>query len=235
MSSGPETVVEIARWRAAHQAGRRAFTFLVNGETEGPTLTYGELDRHARAIAAILQRHASPGERAILVYPQSLDFITAFLGCLYAGIVAVPSYVPSLGKTSRGSSTLLAIARDAGPLLALTTSKLQPKMSELFAAAPELQHVRWLATDGVTGSEHWREPDLVPDRAAFLQYTSGSTSFPKGVIVTHANVVANEEAIRAAAGNDEDTVGVTWLPMFHDMGLIGCTLQPIYAGFHAYV
>jgi thioester reductase-like protein len=237
MPSHPETVVDFVRWRAADQAGRGAFTFLVNGETEGAQLTYAETDRQARVFAALLQNYARPGERACLIFPQSLDFIIAFLGCLYAGVVAVPTYLPSLGKASGTSTTFTAIAKDARPVLVLTTSRLWPKMSSLFANVPELENVRWLTTDDAThaSAADWREPRLSSDDIAFFQYTSGSTSFPKGVVVTHGNLLSNLRAICGATDNSEDSAGVTWLPMFHDMGLIACVLQPIYAGFHTYV
>jgi amino acid adenylation domain-containing protein len=228
-SAGPEvrpaTLASLLRGRAGERPGRVAFTFLADGEAEGERLTYGELDRRARTIAAALRESLAPGDRALLLYPPGLEFIAAFFGCLYAGVIAVPAYPPRLNDRSQGR--LRAVARDAEPLAALTTASILTAAAAL--PIPELAAVRWIATDALEASAiELPEPD--PESIAFLQYTSGSTSTPKGVMVTHANLLHNERMIGEAFRQDEDSVVVGWLPLYHDMGLIGNVLQPLWAG-----
>ncbi len=230
--TGAATVAGVLRARAAERPEQVAFTFLADGETEGGRLTYGELDRRAAAVAAALAAAVRPGDRALLLYPPGLDFIAAFFGCLYAGVVAVPAYPPR--PNDRSQSRLRAIAHDATPRAALTTDALLAGAVEargLLAVAPELAGLRWIPTDALGGgaaASDLPEPD--PESVAFLQYTSGSTAAPKGVMVTHANLLHNERMIGAAFGMDESSVVVGWLPLYHDMGLIGNVLQPLHAG-----
>jgi amino acid adenylation domain-containing protein len=230
--TGAATFADLLRARAAERPEQVAFTFLTDGEAEGASLTYGELDRRARAIAAALAESVAPGERALLLYPPGLDFIAAFFGCLYAGVVAVPAYPPR--PNDRSQSRLRAIARDATPRAALTTGAILAGAAGprgLLAVAPELAGPRWIATDGpLAAGVVLAEGEPDPEWVAFLQYTSGSTATPKGVMVTHANLLHNERMIGAAFGMDETSVVVGWLPLYHDMGLIGNVLQPLHAG-----
>ncbi|HEX4496636.1 MAG TPA: amino acid adenylation domain-containing protein, partial [Thermoanaerobaculia bacterium] len=202
------------------------YTFLADGEVESERLTHAELDRAAGRIAAALRKVTAPGERALLLYPPGLDFIAAFFGCLYAGVVAVPAYPP---HPRRDSPRLRAIAQDAAPAVVLTTSSLRATAGPRMAAAPELAGAFWLATDDLPPAE-WREAAPGPDDLAFLQYTSGSTALPKGVMVSHGNLVHNERMIGAAFAQDAGSVVVGWLPLYHDMGLIGNVLQPLASG-----
>ncbi|MFL6292874.1 MAG: AMP-binding protein, partial [Thermoanaerobaculia bacterium] len=223
-------LVDVLRRRAAEHPDRVAYRFLDDGEEEGSSLTYAELDRRARALGAFLQRHGGAGERALLLYPPGLDFVVSFLGCLYAGTVAVPAYPP---RSNRPDSRLQAIARDARPRFALTTPVLRDKAGVFLARNPELAGVQWVATEemDLSLSDSWeRGPELNAEGVAFLQYTSGSTATPKGVVVRHGNLVHNEEMIRRAFGQSEESVIVGWLPLYHDMGLIGNVLQPLYVG-----
>jgi len=234
--SAPESIIEVLRERATHQSERSAFIYLVNGEERGASLTYGELDRQARAIAAAL-RTCDVGDRVILACPQPLDFITAFFGSLYGGLIAVPAYCPDVAASSRTRATLAAIARDAQPRVAITSRKVLRRLEPLLKETPALQVVRWLTIEDLTAAsaDGWREPGATAADVAFLQYTSGSTSEPKGVVVTHRSLVANQRAMIAAFGHTEQSVGLSWLPLYHDMGLIGCVVQPVYAGFPVYV
>ncbi|HEX4959209.1 MAG TPA: amino acid adenylation domain-containing protein, partial [Thermoanaerobaculia bacterium] len=222
------TPAGMLRARAEERAGQVAFTFLADGEGEAARLTYEGLDAQARAVATVLRETVRPGERALLLYPPGLDFIAAFFGCLYAGVVAVPAYPPR--PHDRSQTRLRAIARDAEPRVALTTRPVLAAVAALLGVAPELAALRWIATDGLPadGEGDFSEPD--PHALAFLQYTSGSTAEPKGVEVTHANLLHNERMIGAAFGQDERSVVVGWLPLYHDMGLIGNVLQPLHAG-----
>jgi acyl-CoA synthetase (AMP-forming)/AMP-acid ligase II len=233
LTGSPTTVVDLLRWRALHQPDRLAYTFLVDGETTEASLTYGELDQQARAIGALLQRSGASGERALLLYAPGLEFIVAFFGCLYGGAVPIPAYPPSPAQLSRTLPRLRGIANDARPLVALTTSSILSMVKALLMQAQDFQAVHWMATDNVANSlgEEWRDPMLGSDALAFLQYTSGSTAVPKGVMVSHRNVLHNSALIHRCFELTPDSRAVSWLPPYHDMGLIGGVLQPLYGGF----
>lgn len=224
------TFVDILDSRALHQPEQTAYIFLPDGETEAARLTYQQLDQKAKAVAAQLQLQMSPGERALLLYPSSLEFIIAFFACLYAGVIAVPIYPP---RRNQKLSRLQAITKDAQAKLALTTTSLLSSIEDKFSSDPELVTVPCLATDNITDEQvlNWRKPNISLEDIAFLQYTSGSTGMPKGVMVSHQNLLHNERLIASAFGHTTETIVVGWLPLFHDMGLIGNILQPIYVGF----
>jgi amino acid adenylation domain-containing protein len=221
------TLVELLRGRAAEGTAGHGYTFLADGGDE-ERLSFAGLDERARGIAALLQEHCRPGDRALLLYAPGIDFIAAFFGCLYAGVVAVPAYPP---QSSRTFPRLLAMARDARPKVALTTSTLLRRLEAARSEAPELGALPCLTTEALPAgvAAAWREPGIGGESLAFLQYTSGSTALPKGVMVSHANLLHNEEMIRRAFGMNADSVVVGWLPLYHDMGLIGNVLQPLYA------
>ncbi len=221
------TLPGLLRRRADERPDREAFLFLADGEEEGARFTWGELEGRARAIAVALSGSLAPGDRALLLYPPGLEFIAAFFGCLHAGVVAVPAYPPR--PNDRAQTRLRSIARDAEPRAVLTTAAIAAGMQQAASALPELAALRWIATEELPATEReLAEPD--PEAIAFLQYTSGSTATPKGVMVTHANLLHNEGMIGAAFAQDEDSVVVGWLPLYHDMGLIGNVLQPLHAG-----
>jgi acyl-CoA synthetase (AMP-forming)/AMP-acid ligase II/aryl carrier-like protein len=230
-STSRSTLFHLLRWRSVHQAGRRAFTFTRDGDDEAH-VTYEALDRRARALGALLQREAAAGDRVLLLYPPGLEYVSAFLGCLYAGVVAVPVYPPN-PRLERTLSRLRGIVRDASPTVVLTTRSILSTAGALAAQDDVFATARWLATDGLhdAEAEQWREPAVDGDTLAFLQYTSGSTTTPRGVMVGHRNLMHNGAVIQRAAALTEDSIGVSWLPLYHDMGLIGCVLQPIYTGF----
>ncbi|MBV8821088.1 MAG: fatty acyl-AMP ligase, partial [Acidobacteriaceae bacterium] len=229
-SPHPTNWVELLRRRASLAPDDRAFTFLLDGEDEKGSLTYGTLDQQARSIAAHLQELQGAGERALLVYPPGLDYLAGFFGCLYAGVTAVPLYPPF---QNRHLTRFEAIAQDAQATLALTTSALLGKMERLSAQSLALAGLRWIATDTLeTGfASLWREPSLSSDSLAFLQYTSGSTGLPRGVMLSHGNLLHNVRAFCGRFGLTSRGRAVAWQPLFHDMGLIGMVLNPLYAGF----
>jgi acyl-CoA synthetase (AMP-forming)/AMP-acid ligase II len=225
VAGGKGSLVDLLRHRAQERPTEVLYRFCPNGETaEAEALTYGQLDREAGALAHALRRRTEPGSRAVLLYPPGLEYIRAFFACLLAGVVAVPAHLPRPG---RGVTRLRAILADSGATIALGTAAVADRLGPLL---PEL---RWLKTDQtaetVGGGCEAGAPG--PEELAFLQYTSGSTGSPKGVEITHANLLANLEAIRRSFGNSASTVGVAWLPPYHDMGLIGAILQPLYVGF----
>jgi len=227
------TMVDLLASRVADHLDRTAFVFL--DERDGASeITFAELDRRARLIAARLALELQPGDRALLVYPAGLEFISAFFGCLYAGVIAVPATYP---KPKRPMPRLQRIALDAGAHVALSTAQtlmaLDPELLSADAATSQ-----WIATDELDDelAGLWQPPETAASDLALLQYTSGSTSDPKGVMVTHANLLNNLECIRQSFGigeTEDDRVwatGVFWLPAYHDMGLVGGILTPLYMG-----
>jgi FkbH-like protein len=226
----PLHLVDLLRQRAQNQPDTTAYIFLQDGEAETDSFTYRELDQQAQVIAASLQPLAAPGERALLLYPSGLEFIAAFFGCLYAGVIAVPAYPP---RRNQKMSRLQALVEDSQTKIALTTKELLPSIESRFAEERGLAEVSWLATDNIASQEMlvWQEPVLNSNTLAFLQYTSGSTGTPKGVMVSHGNLLHNSEYIKQAFELTPDSVSVSWLPSFHDMGLIDGILQPLYTGF----
>jgi len=227
---GPSNLVDLLRHRVRHQGDQIAFTWLVDGEQEEIRLTYRELDRQARAIAAWLESNDLVGQRALLCYPPGLEFISAFFGCLYAQVVAVPVYPP---RRSQLLSRLAAIACDAGAKAALTTQGVSRRIQPLVEQTPALRELAWLVSCSVPeGMEDCWEPQAVRgDTLAFLQYTSGSTGQPKGVMVSHANLMHNSALISYCFEHTRSGLGVFWLPAYHDMGLIGGILQPLFVGW----
>ena len=226
---GPSNLVELLLHRARCQPDDIGFTYLVDGENEQLHLTYRELDRQARAIGAWLESHHLAGERALLLYPAGLEFITAFFGCLYAGVVAVPVYPP---RRNRSLNRIQAIADDADARVALTTELVFNRVMPLIDETPHLKQLTWLPTCQVPPEmeREWTMPDVHGETLAFLQYTSGSTGTPKGVVLSHANLVHNSALIAHSFEHTRSRKGVFWLPSYHDMGLIGGILQPLYIG-----
>ncbi|MFG6100258.1 SDR family NAD(P)-dependent oxidoreductase [Leptothoe sp. ISB3NOV94-8A] len=218
------------------QPTKLAYVFLQDGEIESGRLTYQELAQQVRVVALGLQSVCAVGDRALLLYPQGLAYIVGFLGCLDAGVIAVPAYPPR--RNQRKLGRLQAIAKDAQATVALTTAELLPRLQGQCQDASELNQLHWLATDSLVAEteqdENWRIP-IDPSDLAFLQYTSGSTGIPKGVMVSHGNLMHNCETIKRSFELTPDDVSVTWLPSFHDMGLIDGILQPLYTGFPGYI
>ncbi|MEH1804166.1 beta-ketoacyl synthase N-terminal-like domain-containing protein [Nostoc sp.] len=229
-----ETLVDVLRYRAIQQPQTLGYTFLVDGESEGSKLTYGALDKLARAIATYLQTFAKPGDRVLLLYPPGLEFIIAFFGCLYAGLIAIPAYPP---RQNQSIARLGAIVSDAQATAILTTTALLPIVKNYFADNPELASLKVLTSDGISEAiaHEWKAPNIDGNTLAFLQYTSGSTGTPKGVMVSHSNLLHNLAYLDRGWEHTSDSVMVTWIPFFHDMGLIYGVLQPLYKGFPCYI
>ncbi|MFM9589539.1 fatty acyl-AMP ligase [Streptomyces scabiei] len=222
---------EVVLTRSDERGDTDAFVFLADG-VRGKVperLPYRNLDRAAKDIASWLQERGLAGRQVLLLYPSGLDFVKAFTGCLYAGAVAVPAPLPS--EQGQHFRRVSGIVRDARVGAVLTLAEHAPEV-EAWLAAEGFSDVVCLPTDqGPVGDAGaWRDPALTPDHLAFLQYTSGSTSAPKGVMVSHGNLLANEAAIARSTGNTPDTMIGGWLPFYHDMGLIGHILQPLWLG-----
>ncbi|HXC43858.1 MAG TPA: amino acid adenylation domain-containing protein, partial [Candidatus Dormibacteraeota bacterium] len=223
------TLLDVLRLRGETQAEEIAYRFLADGEEERSSLTYGELYRRARQIAAELQAVAAVGQRALLLDASELDFIVAFFGCLCAGVIAVPTYAPRVNK--KGNARVESVVADAQPSVVLTAGAGSSAVRDVVMASAGEQ-VRWIDTNAIPADRDklWTPPVLSGTDIAFLQYTSGSTATPKGVMVSHANILHNERMIQKAFDTRPGSVIVGWLPLYHDMGLIGNVLQPLFAG-----
>jgi acyl-CoA synthetase (AMP-forming)/AMP-acid ligase II len=233
----PATLVELLRGRAIQQPSDRAYTFLMDGKTESPPLTYGELDRQAKAIAALLQQYQAKGERALLLYPQGLEVIAAFCGCLYAGVIAIPVPPPESGRLKRTLPRLRAIVRDAQATFSLTTAGILALVENVRDEFPEFEQMHWIdtATVDLTLADRWEDPQVDKDQLAYLQYTSGSTSTPKGVMLSHFNLMHHASYLKKACGYEPDSVTLTWMPYFHDYGLVEGMMVPLYNGTPGYL
>ena len=227
-------LVQLLQYRAIANSDSIAYRFLYNGTTEAGCLTYRELDERARAIAFWLQSLVKPGVRALLVYSydEGLEFIAAFMGCLYAGVIAVTTTPPRRDKdltkiAQRITSSEAEIILTTQDLIAAVKGKIAKNIGLIN----RLKHLKWFSTNiDLKVAKDWKQPLINSDTLAFLQYTSGSTGNPKGVMITHENILYNQEMIRQGFAHTESTIVVNWLPLFHDMGLIGNVLQPLYLG-----
>jgi acyl-CoA synthetase (AMP-forming)/AMP-acid ligase II len=231
------TLVDLLRNRAAHRGSRTAFSFLEDGSAEGEQLSFSELDLQARRIAGYLQASHAQGERALLLFPAGLDVLKAFFGCIYAGLVAIPAPAPEASRRKRTVPRLQAIARDADVTLVLAAGDTLELIMEVSRDVPELASLKFVdirkIPDGFEDS--WIAPALDGGDLAYLQYTSGSTTSPKGVMLGHQNVLHHCVDIRERCGYGPDSVSVTWLPYFHDYGLIEGLLVPLHNGTPCHV
>jgi len=228
-------MVEALRWRAEHQPDRRLYIYLENAEVETDVLTYAELDRRARAVAARLQEQDGAGERALLLFPPCLDFFAAFFGCFYAKVAPIPLHLP---RRPRNLPRLEAIAHDAGAKFLLSTSgTLSSDEAELARQVPLLSSLSRLNADALPAGveEGWREPSLDSESLCFILYTSGTTGTPYGSMVRHGNVLHNMGVTSVTMGNTPESIGLNWLPVYHDLGLINGTLIPFFKGHPTYI
>jgi acyl transferase domain-containing protein/acyl-CoA synthetase (AMP-forming)/AMP-acid ligase II/acyl carrier protein len=224
------TLVHLLRFRAIHQSERTAYTFLTDGESEEVNITYGELDRKARAIGAWLQSLGAGGQRALLLYPPGPEYIAGLFGCFYAGVIAVPAYPPQLNRSTRRIETIMA---DSQATIALSVNRIISNVKRESTGSAGLNSLIWLSTEdlAINSAAEWREPPVTGGNLAVLQYTSGSTGAPKGVMLDHRNLLHNSALIKKCFEHTPDSRGMIWLPPYHDMGLIGGIIQPLYAGF----
>lgn len=224
------TLVELLRLRAKENGSQGAYRFLPGEKRGEQRITYGELDRRARSLAVSISERAKIGDRVLLLVPPGLDYIASYFGCLYAGVIAVPAYPPN---PRRPDARIPAIVDDCAPVLAITTGALHAKLESWRGESERLESIGWVTVDEAGGdADQWTQTSVGPDSVAMLQYTSGSTAMPKGVMLTHRNLMHNLSLIHDAfsVADAPDDVGVFWLPPFHDMGLIGGILEPCYLG-----
>ncbi|MEO0456977.1 MAG: fatty acyl-AMP ligase [Cyanobacteria bacterium P01_A01_bin.114] len=231
------TLVDLLQFRAANQSTDLAYQFLIDGKKEGVAYTYAELDQQARAIAALLQQQAVKGERALLLYPQGAEVVAAFCGCLYAGVIAIPVPPPDAGRMKRTLPRLREIVKDAEATLVLSTERIISMIQASGLEFPESQTMRWIDTKQVdlALADQWQDPNVDKDVLAYLQYTSGSTSTPKGVMLSHYNLMHHSAYLQRACGYSPEGATVTWMPYFHDYGLVEGLIQPLYTGMPCYI
>lgn len=246
------SLVDLLQYRASHAPDNNAFTFLLDGENEKAIFTYSTLEKKVKTIAAKLQQSLNKGDKALLLYAPGPEYIAAFFGCLYAGVIPVPAYPPARKSLEK----LENIAQDSQAVMALSTSDIITKLTflkqkervngwlqkgfKLFKAGQnepteakyDIHAIEWMGTDKLDEelANDWQKPNITEDDIAFFQYTSGSTNKPKGVVLTHKNLLSNSKLIKQYFNFNEDSHMVSWLPPYHDMGLIGSILQSFYSG-----
>jgi acyl-CoA synthetase (AMP-forming)/AMP-acid ligase II len=231
------TLVDLLRERAAGHGDKLAFQFLEDGSVETERITYAELDERARAVAAALQASAEAGERALLIYPAGLDFVVGFFGCLYAGLIGVPTPPPEASRLKRTKPRLQSIASDANASWVLTTSPIRAMLEQSGLSLSGATAPRWLTTDSIDRGEAlaWRAPHLSHEGLAYLQYTSGSTAEPKGVMVDHRSLLFYAAQLQQVCRYTPESVTVSGLPNFHDYGLIQALLEPLHSATPSYL
>lgn len=232
-----DTMIDVLRWRAEHQPSKLAYTFLPDGKIDEPvSWTYANVDRYAQIIGASLDKKGLKGERAILFYNPGLDFLSAFLGCLYAGVVAIPAPPPD-PRLKQSLPRLQSIVIDSQASVVLTNKKIMTRIPEVYDQIPEFQFMQCLATDTELEdlTADWRPGTFSGNDLAYLQYTSGSTSTPKGVMINHHNLMHHSACVQDAWGYSPQSISSTWLPYFHDYGLVDGLMQPLFTGFPAYL
>lgn len=225
-----ESFAQLLHEKASGSADAMAFRFVLD-DGRAQELTYAELDKRARAVAAaILEATGGRSEPALLLYAPGVGYVAGLFGCFYAGVPAVPAFPPETARLHRTMSRLLSIIEDTGADLVLTTSDIAPTLQEWLASALDRRSPRVLATDVAGNGGEGGSPATPPDSVAVLQYTSGSTAFPRGVMLTHAQLIANCADITRAFGVHDASSAALWLPPYHDMGLVGGILTPLAAG-----
>jgi acyl transferase domain-containing protein/acyl-CoA synthetase (AMP-forming)/AMP-acid ligase II/alpha-beta hydrolase superfamily lysophospholipase/acyl carrier protein len=222
------TLIDVLKLRAESQAEEPAYHFL-RDDGRRDTITYAQLDCAARSTGRNLANRGFAGQPVVLLYPPGLDYISAFFGCLYAGAIAVPAFPP---HPRRPMTRLKAMLADSLAPVALTTTTMMASLQKRIEQDTDLNALTWIESDQipVDMANSWTHPAISADSLAFLQYTSGSTGAPKGVMVSHGNLIHNLKFIHRGFDIDSDGVGVTWLPIYHDMGLVGGILEPLFAG-----
>jgi acyl-CoA synthetase (AMP-forming)/AMP-acid ligase II len=230
MTSHTDTTIAGAlRQRAQEQPDKLLYRYLVDGDDQEQLITYGELDTKARAIASVLAEHAAPGDRVLLLYEPGLEFVAAFYACLYAGLIAVPAWPPDPARLARTLPRLRSMVKDCQADVVATSSLIFGFFPMVAEQAPDLRELTWVTTDTIREElPGWTPPRMSEDTIAFLQYTSGSTGNPKGVVLTNGCLVANGSQIRQTMRLGSGVHSCSWLPVYHDMGLIGHVLQPMW-------
>ena len=234
--SSVNTIIDIAEFQANTQPEKTAFSILGDGENISHNISFGELAWFARSFAVRLQQENFSGQVALLIYPTSIEFIIAFLGCLYAGIIAVPAYPPDPMRIDRPLKRLKTIIHDSKPTICMTSVELQNILQSLLNKK-ELPSMNWISTDSIdtVSGNTWKYPEINKDSIAYLQYTSGSTQRPRGVTISHQQTLANLELGKKLNNFSKESRIVGWVPLYHDLGLIAYVIGTLYNGCHCYL
>ncbi len=221
-------IADVLDYWAAERPEQVAF-YVSDGEGNDQQITYAELQCESRAIAVALMQRGLTGKQALLMFPPGLAFVKAFFGCMCAGTVAVPAFRP---RRNRNMKRLQAISDDAEAMVALTVANVRDRSAAALDDTPSLKELEWLAVDEVPKelASQWVSPNVRGDDLALLQYTSGSTGTPKGVMLSHNNIIYNVQAIVYSFEPSQTGLGISWLPTYHDMGLVGGVLEPLFYG-----
>ena len=224
-----KSIMDLLQVHASNKPSNQAFTYLVDGENQEMTLTFHSLYQNARSVANYLQNSTGRSDRVLLVFPPGLEFIIAFFGCLLAGRTAVPILPP---RKNRSTNRITQIAQDTEAKIGLVTKDINDRMKPILPISNGLDHVKWVAQDEMLEdfSADASEVDVKPDDLAFIQFTSGSIGSPKGVMVSHRSLLQNSQIICRNWNLTPQTVGVGWLPVYHDMGLVGNLFQSLFLG-----
>lgn len=224
------TFVDVLRIRANKTPDRVAYTYLQDGVNAGTDITFVELDGRARAIAAVLQERPVKGERALILLSSGLDYIAAFFGCLYAGVIAIPGFPPRFGRLRQRDTWFHQVLRDARPSVVFASGEIVRRLES--SIDQEAGSLTWIDPQHVDVAQaaEWLPSAITAETIAIVQYTSGSTSDPRGVMLSHGNLLHNQKVIQLACGDDESYTVMSWLPLHHDMGLIGTVIHPAYIG-----
>ncbi len=227
---GQLSIPDFLKKLALNEPDKTAYTFITDASQIPLTYSYVEFDKQVRNTAGYLQMVGKRNDRVLLFFQPGLDYIIGFFACLYAGMVPVPSYPPKVNRTDIRIETML---QDAGASIVLTVESILVKMEKLFETKPSLRDIKRIDFTGIPEDSinNYKPVYVHPEELAYLQYTSGSTSNPKGVMITHENVIHNLEVIHENFGLNAESRGVVWLPPYHDMGLVGGILEPVYGGF----
>ncbi len=223
------TIVDIIRKRAEDNPDKVIYKFLADGIEESDSLNIAELHHQAIIVASRLQQLGKKNDRVVLFFPPGIPYIVSLFGCLYAGMVAVPAYPP---RRNRSSYRVFKMFEDAAVSLCLTNNQVMKDIERNFAADYTNRGIKWITYESLQASEAelWVDPEIAADDLALLQYTSGSTGDPKGVMITHGQILYNSEYIRQSFGFTPEIIGMNWLPIYHDMGLIGTIMQAPFVG-----
>ncbi|MFA5910709.1 MAG: beta-ketoacyl synthase N-terminal-like domain-containing protein [Vicinamibacterales bacterium] len=232
---GVKGVASILERCVATAPGRDAYTFLAQGRDDARALTYGELYRLAGVHARLLRERVRPGDRVLLLQDNSLDFMIGFMACIFAGAIPVPVPPPDVSRLKRTLPRMRAVVADCDAAAVVASLEIRDQAREAFAGASDLRDLPWIVTDVTADGPQLEPHDAAPDDLALLQYTSGSTSSPKGVMVTHANILDNLGRLQKSFRYSAESTSVTWMPYFHDYGLIDGLLHPLYSMSACYV
>lgn len=227
----PDNWMDLLLSRSTHSGDKTAYTFLDNGEAVSETINYADFTQRVLALAAKLQQRCSPRDRVLILYPPCIDYMVGFFACLCADLIAVPLFPP---RGTKHNLRLEAIARDCRPSAALYSSKRVAHKHVAISEQPDLAALQFICSDTIdpANAQQWVRPRIDGETIAFLQYTSGSTGLPKGVMVSHSNLLHNQQMLQASYDTNSDSTLVTWLPIYHDMGLIAKMLASVWLGSH---